>query len=97
MAAYIIVNIEITDLERYAEYIKIAPASITRLGGKYLVRGRRAEKLEGKWEPKRVVILEFETFKKAREWWSCDEYAGPKKLRQSAAITNMILVEGMPQ
>ena len=24
MAAYIIVNIEITDLERYAEYIKIA-------------------------------------------------------------------------
>ena len=62
-----------------------------------MVRGGRAEKLEGKWEPKRVVILEFETFKKAREWWSCDEYAGPKKLRQSAAITNMILVEGMPQ
>ncbi len=95
MAAYIIVNIEITNPERYAEYIKVAPASIAKYDGKYLVRGGKAEKLEGVWEPKRVVILEFETFEKAEGWWSCAEYAGPKKLRQSAAITNMILVEGM--
>ena len=95
MAAYIIVNIEITDPERYAEYIKVAPSTIAKFGGEYLARGGKVEKLEGSWEPKRVVVLEFETYEKAKAWWSCDEYAGPKKLRQSAAITNMILVEGM--
>ncbi len=97
MTAYIIVNIEITDPERYKEYVKVAPASIARHGGKYLVRGGKTEKLEGVWEPKRVVVLEFDTYENAKRWWSCDEYAGPKKLRQSAALTNMILVEGMPR
>lgn len=97
MAAYIIVNIEITDPGRYKEYIKVAPASIAKFGGKYLVRGGLAEKLEGAWEPRRVVILEFDTFENAKAWWSCEAYSAPKKLRQSAAITNMILVKGIQQ
>ena len=95
MSAYMIVNIEVTDPDRYAEYIKVAPASVARYGGTYIARGGRTEKLEGDYEPKRVVILEFETFDRGREWWASDEYAGPKGLRQSAAITDMILVEGV--
>jgi uncharacterized protein (DUF1330 family) len=97
MAAYIIVNIEITDPERYQEYIKVAPASIAKFNGKYLARGGKTEKLEGAWDPKRVVVLEFDTYENAKAWWSCEEYSRPKKLRQSAAATNMILVEGMPK
>ncbi len=97
MAAYIIVNIEITHPERYAEYMKVASVSVTKFGGKYLVRGGKTEKLEGAWEPKRVVVLEFDSYENAKAWWSSDEYTGPKKMRESAAMTNMILVEGMPR
>ena len=95
MSAYLIVNIEVTDPDRYAEYIKIAPASVARYGGRYIVRGGRAEKLEGDYEPKRVVVLEFDSFDQGRAWWDSDEYAGPKAIRQSASITDMILVEGV--
>jgi len=95
MAAYLIVDIEITNPEKYAEYVKAVPPTIAKHGGKYLVRGGKTERIEGSWEPKRVVVLEFPSFERAKRWWGCDEYAGPKALRQAASITNMILVEGV--
>jgi uncharacterized protein (DUF1330 family) len=95
MAAYVIVEIEITDPERYAEYIRVAPPTIERFAGRYLVRGGKTEALEGTWQPKRVVVLEFDTVQRAKEWWGSAEYAGPKRLRQAAAVTNMIVVEGV--
>jgi len=94
MPAYIIVNIEIKDPVRYAEYIKMAPASIAHYGGRYIARGGNTERLEGTWEPKRVVILEFPSFQRARQWWACDEYAEARRLRQSCAVTEMVLVDG---
>ncbi len=95
MAAYLIVNIEIRDPERYAEYIKLVPETIAAYGGKYLARGGRAERLEGDWTPKRVVVLEFPTYERAQEWWSCEAYRGPKALRQSASHGQIILVDGL--
>ena len=53
--------------------------------------------LEGSWAPKRFVVLEFPSAEQARAWWSCSEYAEPKKLRQASADTQMILVEGVPE
>jgi uncharacterized protein (DUF1330 family) len=95
MAAYVIVNIEITDPVRYAEYAKAAGATVTQYGGEYLARGGKAERLEGDWEPQRFVVLRFDSLERARAWWASAEYAGPKRVRQSAAKTNMIVVEGV--
>ena len=94
MAAYIIVDVEITDPVRYAAYIRVVPPTIAKYGGRFLVRGGKAETLEGSWKPRRVVVVEFPTFEKAREWWESEEYRGPRALRQSASVTDMILVEG---
>jgi uncharacterized protein (DUF1330 family) len=95
--AYVIVNVEVTDPVRYPDYIKAAPASIAAHGGRYIVRGGRAERLEGtSWEPKRVVLLEFPSYEQAKAWWASQSYAEPKKLRQACARTEMILVEGCP-
>lgn len=96
MAAYLIVNVEITDAARYAQYITQEPDSIAKYHGRFLARGGKAEKLEGAWDPERVVIIEFPGSAAAKAWWASAEYSGPKALRQRAAITNMILVEGLP-
>ena len=95
MAAYLIVNVEITDPVRYQDYLKAVPATIAAYGGRYLVRGGRAERLEGTYDPKRVVVLEFESAERARAWWSSIEYAGPKAIRQASANTDLVLVEGI--
>ena len=95
MAAYIIVDVEILDRARYDEYVKVVPQTIASYGGKFLVRGGAAETLEGAWQPKRVVVLQFDTVERAKQWWASEEYRAPKRLRQSASRADMIVVEGV--
>jgi uncharacterized protein (DUF1330 family) len=94
--SYVVVEIDIHDPATYEQYKAMAPASIAKYGGTYLVRGAKTSTLEGSWSPSRFVILEFPTGDAARAWWSSPEYAPAKKLRQASATTDMILVEGPP-
>ena len=96
MPAYIVVNIDVKDADRYSTYKEMAPPSIAQYGGRYIARGGNAEVLEGSYQPKRFVILEFPSVEKARAWWGSTEYADAKKLRQASSSTDMILVEGVP-
>ncbi len=95
MPAYIIVEIEVTDPETYAEYVKRVPATVAAYGGRFIVRGGDLETLEGEWAPKRIVVLEFESAAKAKAWWSSEEYRDPKAMRQSASNGRMIVVQGI--
>ena len=94
MRAYVVVDITIHDPQTYDSYKDMAPASIAKYKGKYLVRGAKTTTLEGTWDPKRFVILEFPTADAARAWWNSPEYAAAKALRQSCSTTQMLLVEG---
>ncbi len=95
MSAYVIVDITVTDPERYEDYKKLAPPAIAAYGGKYVVRGGKSEKLEGNWEPNRIVILQFESTEKAKEFINSPEYREARALRHETASSNMIVVEGL--
>jgi uncharacterized protein (DUF1330 family) len=95
MAAYVIVDVEVKDPVRYEEYRKLAGKAVEAFGGRFLVRGGRVRTLEGTWDPGRVVVLEFPTAERAREWWNSPEYRPARALRQETASTQMILVEGV--
>lgn len=94
MSAYIIVQVEVTEPAGYDDYKKMVPASLAAYGGKFAVRGGVCETLEGSWQPKRVVVLEFPDVARAKQWWASDEYRDAKALRQRTATTEMIVVEG---
>ena len=96
MPAYILVEVDVHSVEEYEDYKKLTPASLQPFNGKFIVRGGNAVLLEGEGQPKRIVVLEFPTKEDANAWWSSDEYAPAKALRQRTAITRMILVEGTP-
>ncbi|MDP9439985.1 MAG: DUF1330 domain-containing protein [Actinomycetota bacterium] len=95
MAAYAVVNVRVTDPVRYEEYRSEAPATIASYGGRYLARGGALETLEGEWDPERLVVLEFESMARLREWYDSPEYAPLKRLRQEAAVTQFVVVEGL--
>jgi uncharacterized protein (DUF1330 family) len=95
MAAYVIVDIRVTDPAKFEEYKKLVPASVAAFGGKYLARGGRVEILEGDWDPERLVILEFPTLERAGEWWASEKYRQAKEMRQLSAKTRMIVVESI--
>lgn len=94
MSAYVIVEVSIHDLKDYEGYKKLTPATLAAYGGKFVVRGGKTETLEGDWRPERIVVLEFESVERAKEWWNSDIYTEAKVIRQRAATTKMIVVEG---
>jgi len=94
MAAYVIVDVDIHDAALYDEYRKHVPATIEKYGGKFLVRGGKFEKLEGSWQPTRLVVLEFPSMDQAKRWYDSEEYREPKALRLRASKASAILVEG---
>ena len=95
MAAYAVVDVRVTDPDRYAEYRKKAPQTIAQYGGRYLARGGTLEVLEGEWSPQRLVLLEFESIERLREWYDSPEYARLKKLRTETSSTEFVIVEGL--
>ena len=97
MAAYLVVHVDVHDPVRYETYKAMAPASIRQYGGRYLTRGGAAEVLEGEWEPKRLVLLEFPSAEHARAFWHSPEYAEAKALRMATATSEMVLLEGIDQ
>lgn len=95
MAAYVIVDIDIIDQSGYDEYKTLAAPTVTAYDGRYLVRGGTTGILEGEWKPRRLVVLEFPSVARAREWWDSPEYRPLKEIRCRTARTNMIVIEGM--
>src|ERR1700690_1762606 len=94
MAAYIIAEVDVQDTQAFEEYRKLVPATLASYGGRFVIRGGKMEVLEGDWNPKRVVVLEFPDFNRAREWWASQEYLEPKKMRQRVSMTNLIVADG---
>jgi len=94
MSAYVIVEVTIQDHKDYENYKKLTPAAIAAFDGKFVVRGGQAITLEGDWKPERIVVLEFPNVARANEWWHSELYTEAKLIRQRAAKTKMIIVEG---
>jgi uncharacterized protein (DUF1330 family) len=94
MAAYIIAQVEVKNPEAYQEYSRQVLGILTQYGGKFLVRGGKAEILEGDQAPHRLVVIEFEDAEQARRWYNSPEYQAIVGIRQANSIGNLFLVEG---
>ena len=95
MPAYVIVETDVTDPERYEQYKAASPAAIAAGGGHFLVRGGELVVLEGDWRPPRLVMLEFEDLEAAKRWYESEVYQEAKKLREGAASFRAIAVQGI--
>ncbi len=94
MPAYIVVDCEVTDPARYEAYKKLAQAAIAKHGGRYIVRGGETTVLEGEWQPRRIVVVEFPSTDAIRRFYDSPEYRAARAERQGAARMNMISVAG---
>ena len=95
-AAYIIVDMKITDTEQYKQYTAAAPAAVAAAGGEYVVRGGRFEVLEGAWQPTRIAMLRFPDYETAKTFYDDEMYRAARAKREGATeFFNMVLVEGV--
>jgi uncharacterized protein (DUF1330 family) len=96
MPAYLIARIEVTDWERYRQYVEATPGVISRYGGKFIVRGGQSVVLEGEPETRRLVVIEFPTLERAQEFFHSPEYTRVKQLRTGASVGQFLAVDGIP-
>jgi uncharacterized protein (DUF1330 family) len=94
MPGYVIAEVTVTEPQGFEKYREMVPATVAKYGGRFVVRGGKLETLEGEWQPKRLVVIEFASAARAREWWASEEYREAKELRQRTARTNLVIVEG---
>lgn len=93
--AYLMVQVDVTDADRYAEYAKVAPDIVAKHGGRYLARGGKAVTLEGPPARNRVAVLEFPSVEAAERFYSSPEYTEARKLREGAGSVQLIVVEAL--
>jgi uncharacterized protein (DUF1330 family) len=96
MPAYLIAHIEITDPAGYEEYRKRVLPVVTAHGGRFLARGGAITVLEGSWQPTRLVILEFPDMAALKSFYDSPAYGPLIELRNRAARSNLVAIEGAP-
>jgi uncharacterized protein (DUF1330 family) len=95
MSAYVISEVEVIDPTLVDRYRALAAASITRHGGRYIVRGGAIETVEGGPTPKMLIVVEFPTMDQARAWYRSPDYAEALKIRHKALSRRLVFVEGV--
>jgi uncharacterized protein (DUF1330 family) len=95
MPAYVISELEVRDPVAIESYRSIAAKSIAQYGGRYLVRNGAANVAEGGPPVKSIVVVEFPSMDRLREWYASPEYAEALKVRQTALDRRLIFVEGV--
>lgn len=95
MPAYVVVDVDVKNLEAYKEYREKAPATVHQYGGRYVVRGGEVSDLEPGWDTHRFVILEFPTLDEAKQWYGSPEYAKILPIRLRSTRSRLLMVEGL--
>jgi uncharacterized protein (DUF1330 family) len=94
VSAYLIARVQVSDWERYGEYVKHTPRVIAQFGGRFIVRGGEMTVLEGPDDGRRIVVIEFPSMKQAKAFYASREYAAVKALRDGAGTGLFVAVEG---
>ena len=95
MAAYVIVDVEITDADLYRQFVERVTGTIESHGGRFVVRGGEIDVILGDWSPPRLAILEFDDVERVRTWLASPEYTALDDMRSRSSNINMVVVEGV--
>jgi uncharacterized protein (DUF1330 family) len=91
---YVIAEVEITDPTTLQKYGEKAPQIVESFNGHYVVRGGDIQALEGEPPKGYIVVIGFDSVRKAREWYDSPAYAAIRPFRQSSTKSRLFIVEG---
>lgn len=81
------------DRADYESYIKEVKPIVEGFGGRYLVRSDKVQALSGKWNPERVVLIEWESKEQLQRCFSSEEYKAISGKRENSVDSRAIIVE----
>ncbi|MBU9480909.1 DUF1330 domain-containing protein [Burkholderia multivorans] len=95
MAAYLILRVQVHDMDGYSGYTALTPAIIEAHGGRFLSRGQSPVTLEGPIETRRMVLLEFPDVAHAQAFYASSEYQAAKALREPFSDAELLVLPGV--
>jgi uncharacterized protein (DUF1330 family) len=95
MAAYLIAQVDIKDMQAYRAYMARTPALIAKYNGRILARGGEVASLEGEPCNSRVVIIEFFSLEQAKRFYESPDYQEVKLLRDGCSTARFFAVQGV--
>ncbi len=95
MAALVIFDVEIRDLDRYQDFMNQVKPALAAAGAKYLARGGEHRLYEGDWTPRRIVILEFPSIEAWEGFYNGPVYQGLKVVRDECSSARLVAVQGI--
>src|SRR4051812_49893320 len=88
--AYVLVQVDVADAQRYGEYTKLSPGIIAKFGGRFLARGGRTTTLEGTPARGPVLLIQVPRFEPAHGVYKPPHYQTPRKGRAGAATGQFV-------
>ena len=92
MSYYFVVNYDITDQEKYEQYVQAVVPTLIQSSGEILVVDHEPNYLEGN-SRNTLVVLEFESEAAAMKWYNSPEYQAIIPTREEGADTVFYVVE----
>ena len=91
---YLVAHIRVHDKEGFEKFKEMSGPAISEYGGKVLVRNPSPDVREGS-DSGVAIVIEFESIEGARKFYESDKYTEERAVRELAADTDLILVEGV--
>jgi uncharacterized protein (DUF1330 family) len=96
MPVYLLIDIQVTDKDTYADYVAAVHDVVTAHGGRYIVRGGAPTPLGGGWEPERIILIEFRSVADVHRCFSSPEYVALAPLRERSTTSRAVILQGVP-
>jgi uncharacterized protein (DUF1330 family) len=95
LPGYVVAEVDVTDPAGFKEYADKTPATLAPFNARYVIRGGKNLSVEGD-APKRFVVIQFESFEKAKAWEDSPAYEAIKPIRHNSAKSRVFIIEGAP-
>lgn len=95
MAAYVITDLEVFDIEHYLAYQQAVRPLLEAAGARYLARGGEFRVYEGDYQPRRLVVLEFPSLEAVGDFYESNAYLAIEAQRRACSSARIIAVEGL--
>lgn len=93
MPAYVLIDIDIQNSDRFGQYVEAITPMLEAADARAVSFDADPSVVEGNWTPSTIVVLEFPTKTAADEFFASDEYQPLRTLRHSIATTNIVISE----
>ena len=90
-----IVRVQIRDERAFGDYLAGHLPTIAAFEGRFLAAGAMPQPVEGDWPMRRMIIHQWPSAQVFFRWYESSPYAPWRQIRQRAAETEIVLVQGI--